>query len=239
MRVLVEAEHLVKRFGSTEAVSDVSFTAEAGAIVGLLGANGAGKSTTMRMLVGYLAPDAGAARIAGRSTADSPRAARAAIGYLPEQPTGFPDLTIREFLTFAAEARGLRGAARRVGVERAVDAGDLADAFDATLGSLSQGWRQRAWIGQAFLHDPPVMVLDEPTTALDPGQKRRLRARLREAAAGKAILVSTHILEEAETLCDRAVVFRAGRIVADGPVAAMLDARGRLQPAYEALASFG
>jgi ABC-2 type transport system ATP-binding protein len=237
--VLIEADHLAKCFHGKTAVGDVSFSVGAGAIVGLLGANGAGKSTTMRMLVGYLSPDAGVARIAGRSVADSPRAARAAIGYLPESPTGFPDLTIREFLTFAAEARGFRGAARRAALDRAVEAGDLAEAFGQTLGSLSQGWRQRAWIGQAFLHDPPVMVLDEPTTALDPGQKRRLRARLRAAAADKAILVSTHILEEAETLCDRAIVFRAGRVVADSPVAAMLDGQGRLTAAYESLAGVG
>ncbi|PZQ14245.1 MAG: multidrug ABC transporter ATP-binding protein [Ancylobacter novellus] len=234
--MLVEAEHLAKRFGSRSAVADVSFSADAGAVVGLVGANGAGKSTTMRMLVGYLTPDAGRARIAGRAVADSPRAARAAIGYLPESPTGFPDLTVREFLIFAAEARGLRGPSRRTALERAVEAGDLAEAFGQTLGSLSQGWRQRAWIGQAFLHDPPVLVLDEPTTALDPGQKRRLRAHIRAAAKTRAVLVSTHILEEVETLCDRAVVFRAGRVAADRPVNELLDAEGRAAAAYEALA---
>lgn len=237
--MLIEADHLAKRFGAREAVSDVSFSVDAGSIVGLLGANGAGKSTTMRMLVGYLAPDAGTARIAGRSVLVSPRAARAAIGYVPESPNGFPDLTVREFLTFAAEARGLRGASRRTGLERAVEAGDLGEAMGQTLGSLSHGWRQRAWIGQAFLHDPPALVLDEPTTALDPGQKLRLRARLREAAKTKAILISTHVLEEVETACDRAIVFRDGRVVADDAIAEMVDAKGRLAASYVALADAG
>jgi ABC-2 type transport system ATP-binding protein len=231
--LLIEADHLAKRFGDKAAVADVSFTAAEGAIVALLGANGAGKSTAMRMLAGFLAPDEGEARILGRPVS---RAARASIGYLPESPTGFPDLTVREFLVFAAEARGLRGAARRRALERAIEAGDLAEAVGQPLGTLSQGWRQRAWIGQAFLHDPPVLILDEPTTALDPGQKRRLRARLREAAKSKAIVVSTHILEEAETLCDRAIVFRDGRVAADGSISELVDAGGRLTGAYEALA---
>ena len=237
--MLVEAEHLVRRFGERPAVSDVSFSVAEGSVVGLLGANGAGKSTTMRMLVGYLAPDSGHARIAGRRVDERPREAHAAIGYLPESPTGFSDLTVREFLIFAAEARGLSGVDRRRGIERAVEAGDLSDAFGQVLGALSQGWRQRAWIGQAFLHDPPVLILDEPTTALDPGQKRRLRALIREAAKTKAVLVSTHILEEAETLCDRAIVFRDGRIAADRPVRELVDDTGRLAASYETLAGVG
>lgn len=237
--MLIEAEDLTKSFGPKTAVAGASFRIAAGEIVGLLGANGAGKSTAMRLLVGYLTPDSGSARIAGLDVSASARAARAAIGYLPESPTGFPELTTHEFLTFAAEARGLRGPARRAAIERAVEVGDLAEALPRTLGSLSQGWRQRAWIGQAFLHDPPALILDEPTTALDPGQKRRLRARLKEAAKTKAILVSTHILEEAETLCDRAIVFREGRVAADQPVVELVDADGRLGGAYESLADVG
>jgi ABC-2 type transport system ATP-binding protein len=237
--VLIEAENLAKRFGRRQAVSGVSFSCRPSGITALVGANGAGKSTTMRMLVGFLTPDSGVVRIGGRPVHEQPRAARAAIGYLPESPTGFPDLTVREFLVFAAEARGLRGAARRVALERAVEAGDLAEAFGATLGGLSQGWRQRAWIGQAFLHDPPALILDEPTTALDPGQKRRLRAHLRDAARTKAILVSTHILEEVETLCDRALVFRDGTIAADLQVSELLDAEGRASARYDALAGAG
>jgi len=233
--MLVEAQSLAKRFGGAPALDGVSFQASAGEIVGLLGANGAGKSTTMRLLAGYLRPDAGAASIAGRDVVSDGLAARAALGYLPESPTGFPDLTIHEFLTFAAEARGLFGAARRRAIDRAVAFADLAPALDRLLGALSQGWRQRAWIGQAVLHDPPVLILDEPTTALDPAQKARLRDKLRGAAPDKAILISTHILEEAETLCDRVIVFRAGRIVADSPLAPLLDGAGRLAPAYAAL----
>ena len=176
-------------------------------------------------------------RDAASTTAQGRRARRS--GICPSSPTGFPDLTVREFLTFAAEARGLRGPSKRAGLERAVEAGDLAEAYGHVLGTLSQGWRQRAWIGQAFLHDPPILVLDEPTTALDPGQKRRLRALIREAAKTKAVLVSTHILEEAETLCDRAIVFRDGRIAADQPVGDLVDASGRLADAYESLAGAG
>ncbi|MDR4305486.1 ABC transporter ATP-binding protein [Chelatococcus sambhunathii] len=237
--MLVEVDNLAKRFGGKAAVDDVSFAASAGEIVGLLGANGAGKSTTMRMLVGYLRPDSGTVRIAGLRIEDGPALAQAVIGYLPESATGFPELTVREFLTFAAEARGLRGSARRVALERGVHAGDLAAVYGETLGSLSQGWRQRAWIGQAFLHDPPILVLDEPTTALDPGQKQRLRTLIRDASSTKAVLISTHILEEAETLCDRAIVFREGRISADKPVTELLDDRGRLTHAYQAYAGSG
>lgn len=237
--MLVEAEHLVRRFGATPAVTDVTFSVAAGTVVGLLGANGAGKSTTMRMLVGYLTPDSGLARIEGRPVDRRTRAAQAAIGYLPESPVGFPDLTVREFLIFAAEARGLRGAKRRSAVERAVETGDLSGALGQVLGSLSQGWRQRVWIGQAFLHDPPILVLDEPTTALDPVQKRRLRALIREAAKTKAVLISTHILEEAETLCDRAIVFCDGRVAADLPVRDLVDTQGRLATAYESLVGVG
>ncbi len=233
--MLVVAQSLAKRFGGAPALGGVSFQAGAGEIVGLLGANGAGKSTTMRLLAGYLRPDAGSASIAGRDVVSDRLAARAAVGYLPESPTGFPDLTISEFLAFAAEARGLYGAARRRAIERAVDFADLALALGRPLGALSQGWRQRAWIAQAVAHDPPALILDEPTTALDPEQKARLRGRLRDAAPGKAILISTHILEEAETLCDRVIVFRAGRIVADAPLPSLLDERGRLAPAYAAL----
>lgn len=228
----IEARGLWKKFGAREAVADVSFRAQPGTVTGFLGHNGAGKSTTMRLLTGCLAADHGTASIGGIDINQNPIGARACLGYLPEAANGFTSLTILEFLTFAAEARGLWGAQQKSALERVVDMIGLGSALGQCLGQLSKGWRQRAWLGQALLHDPPVLILDEPTDGLDPLQKTHLRTLLARLSADKTILMSTHILEEAEELCDHLIILAGGRVAADVRKAELLDSAGRLAPAF-------
>lgn len=230
--MLIEAEALHKSFASVAAVRGISLKVERGERVGVLGPNGAGKSTTLRMLAGTLAADSGLARIAGADVASEPHVARARLGYLPEAAHGFSTLTVAEFLIFAAEARGLSGAARKSAITRMIETLDLGPAFHRPLGALSKGWRQRTWLAQALVHDPQVLILDEPTDGLDPNQKIALRSLLRDLSMDKAMLISTHILEEAETLCDRLIVIAEGRVVADAKTADLADASGRLGAAF-------
>jgi ABC-2 type transport system ATP-binding protein len=232
---MIEARRLTKSFHGRPAVTDVSFDVGAGEIVGLLGTNGAGKSTILRLLAGSLRPDRGAASIAGHDVATARRQAQACLGYLPEAAAGFADLTVLEFLTFAAESRGCWGARRRLALARVTEALDLGPAMAMPLERLSKGWRQRAWLAQAILHDPPVLILDEPTDGLDPNQKTHLRRFLRTASQGKAILMSTHILEEAEQLCDRLLVISEGTVVVNRPRAELTDADGRLANVFARL----
>ncbi|MFN3868671.1 MAG: ABC transporter ATP-binding protein [Hyphomicrobiaceae bacterium] len=235
----IEAVGLGKRFGGRDVVSGVSFDVPRGGIVGFLGANGAGKSTTMRMLTGYLAADHGTARIAGIDVALSPVDARRHLGYLPEAATGFGTLTVVEFIEFCAEARGLFGARRTRAVSDVCERLDLRAVATRPMRNLSKGLRQRAWLAQALVHDPAVLILDEPTDGLDPMQKVELRSLLRHLARSKAVLMSTHILEEAEELCERIMVLRAGRIVADSSAAELMDGKGRLAAAYTRLTASG
>jgi ABC-2 type transport system ATP-binding protein len=232
---MIEAEKLVKRFGRFTAVDGVSFQVSSGQIVGLLGANGAGKSTTMRLLTGYLSADEGTARVGGFDIAANRDAAQRLVGYLPESAGGFPQITVREFLAFAGEARNIWGAELRRAIDRVSEMVELHSAMYRRMSELSKGWRQRAWFAQALLHDPPALILDEPTDGLDPNQKDRARALIRDAAKDKAIILSTHILEEAEELCDRVIVIDHGRVVRDLPCRELLDERGRLAPAFRQL----
>ena len=234
--MLIEARDLTKSFGNRVAVADVSFTVERGQIVGFLGANGAGKSTTLRLLTGYLAPDRGTVRIAGHDLAKDLNKARAYLGYLPETASGFQHLTAFELLRFAADARGLDGAQASGALARVVDRLQLVPVMDQPIGTLSKGWRQRVFLAQALLHDPPVLTLDEPTDGLDPVQKTQLHRVLREAGRDRAILMSSHILEEAEEICDRIIVMAGGRVVADAPRAELADEHGRLGRAFARLA---
>ena len=232
---MIEARQLSKRFGAKLAVDGVSFRVEAGSIVGFLGPNGAGKSTTLRLLTGYLQADSGSAEVAGYDVATRTAAARARLGYLPEAAAGFGNLTVREFLIFCAEARGLRGQAGAQAVDAVAGDTALRPALDLKIRTLSKGWRQRAWFAQALLHDPPVLILDEPTDGLDPNQKAHVRDYMRGIAAQKAVIFSTHILEEAEEVCDRVIVIDRGRILADAPTAELADGKGRLAPAFRDL----
>lgn len=232
---MIEATNLCKSFGRLRAVDQVSFRVAKGEVVGFLGANGAGKSTTMRLLTGYLTADGGSASICGFDVADASLDARAASGYLPEAAGGFANLTVGEFLAFSGESRGLWRSELGDAMIRVAGMVDLLTVMNRKMGELSKGWRQRAWFAQALLHDPPVLILDEPTDGLDPNQKDRVRQLIREVAKDKAIILSTHILEEAEELCDRVIVIADGRVVADEPRAQLVDGRGRLGPAFRRL----
>ena len=232
---MIEAEHLLKRFGSITAVNDVSFRVMPGEVVGFLGANGAGKSTTMRLLTGSLLADSGKAQLNGHNIANNRQAAQQLIGYLPESASGFPHLTVKDFLTFAGEARGLWGKVLSRAIGIVSEQVDLQPALHRRMSELSKGWRQRAWFAQAMLHDPPILILDEPTDGLDPNQKDKTRALIRDVSREKAIIFSSHILEEAEELCERVVIITDGRIVFDGPTREIADDRGRLAPAFRRL----
>jgi ABC-2 type transport system ATP-binding protein len=216
-------------------VDDVSFAVERGEIVGFLGPNGAGKTTTMRMLTGALLPTSGTASVCGLDVLEHRRAAQAAIGYLPEAADAFPDLTVSEFLTFCGEARGLGRHRLQARIGAVCESLDLGRALRTRLRQLSKGWRQRAWFAQAILHDPPVLVMDEPTDGLDPNQKKHVREFITSVGATKAVLLSTHILEEAEEICSRAIIIADGRVVADDSPAALSDERGRLAQTFYGL----
>lgn len=235
MTVLLEAKDLTRSFGDIVAVNDVSFQIGEGSVVGFLGPNGAGKSTTMRLLTGYLQPDSGTAKIAGFDIVKETLQARAHLGYLPEAATGFPNLSVREFLKFCGECRGLWGTDLRTAIERVSDETQLTTALDQRIRTLSKGWRQRAWFAQAMLHDPRILILDEPTDGLDPNQKTHVRELIRSIASDKAIILSTHILEEAEEICDRVVFIANGTIVADDTPKKLSDRKGRLAAAFQRL----
>ena len=215
MSTLLEIERLSKRFGPIEAVSNVSFTVRRGEIVGFLGPNGAGKSTTMRMVAGFLPPDAGRAAICGHDVAAAPREAKRRLGYLPEGAPLYGDMTPAALLTFVAEVRRLPMAERARKMTDVIDRLQLADALHRPIETLSKGFKRRVGLAQAILHDPEVLILDEPTDGLDPNQKHEVRSLLREVAGDKAIIISTHILEEVETVCSRAIIIARGAIVAD------------------------
>ena len=233
---MIEARALTRRFGGKTAVDGVSFAVARGTIAAFLGTNGAGKTTTMRLLTGYLTPDSGSALIAGHDVAHDPVAARRALGYLPESAHGFSDLTPAELMAFVADAHGLAGAERRRAMERVITALELGEALGTPLRRLSKGWRQRAWLAQALLPDPPALILDEPTDGLDPVQKAVVRRVLTGLASERAILVSTHSLEEVEAIATRVIMIAGGRIVADAAPAELADSEGRLGPAFHRLA---
>ncbi len=216
MAILVEAERLRKTFGPILAVADISLKVAQGEVLGFLGPNGAGKSTTMKMLTGFLEPDAGAARICGISVSDRPKDAKAKLGYLPEGAPAYGDMTAHSFLNFIAEIRGFDGGRKTARVDAALARTGLENVASQRIETLSKGYKRRVGLAQAILHDPAVLIMDEPTDGLDPNQKHHVRELITEMAKDKAIIVSTHILEEVEAVCTRAVVIDRGRIVADG-----------------------
>ena len=216
MSALIEASDLRKQFGDIVAVNGISLNVERGEVLGFLGPNGAGKSTTMKMLTGFLEPDAGSARIAGIDVLENPKMARAKLGYLPEGAPCYGDMTARAFLTFIAEIRGFDRAEGGKRVAAAVDKTELHSVLEQRIDTLSKGFKRRVAIAQAILHDPQVLIMDEPTDGLDPNQKHQVRKLIVGMAKDKAIIVSTHILEEVEAVCSRAIIINRGRIVADG-----------------------
>jgi ABC-2 type transport system ATP-binding protein len=213
---LIEIEGLSKRFGRLSAVRDVSFALNRGEVLGFLGPNGAGKSTTMKMITGYLEPTAGHARVAGEDVVARPLAARRRLGYLPEGAPLYGDMTPAGLLRFVAQVRGLTPPRWRERRDWVVARLDLSEVWHRPIDTLSKGFKRRVGLAQAILHDPEVLILDEPTDGLDPNQKHEVRGLLAEMAAEKAIVVSTHILEEVEAVCTRAIVIARGAVVADG-----------------------
>jgi len=215
VRDMVVLDRLTKSFGPIRAVDGVGFTVGRGEVLGFLGPNGAGKTTTMRMLTGFLVPDSGTARVCGHDVVAQSLEVRRRIGYLPEGAPLYGDMSVRAFLDFVAEVRGLDGAARRRAVGDAVERTQLGPVLYQPIDTLSKGYKRRVGLAQAILHDPPVLILDEPTDGLDPNQKYEVRHLIEGMAPDKAIIVSTHILEEVEAVCTRAVVIARGRVVAD------------------------
>ena len=224
---MITVENLTKAFGGRVVVDDVSFTVERGEVVGFLGPNGAGKSTTIRMLTGALFPTSGRITIGGHDMRQDPVAAKRLIGYLPEDAHGYPEMTVQGFLEYIAELRGLQGGARHDAVERVFDLCVLRSVLQQTIETLSKGYQHRTLLAQAILDDPPVLILDEPTDGLDPNQKHDVRNLIRRMGTGKAIVLTTHILEEVESMCSRVIIIDRGRIVANG-TPAELRARSRL-----------
>ncbi len=221
---MIEVKGLVKTYGTKRAVDGVSFSVKRGDILGFLGPNGAGKSTTMKMITGFLRPDAGTATVDGIDVTVDPVAVKRKLGYLPESAPAYPEMTVEEFLGFIAEVRGYRGDARTAQVDRAVGLTHLAPVRKQTIETLSKGFKQRVGFAQALLHNPPALVLDEPTDGLDPNQKNEVRSLIKSMATEKAVILSTHILEEVDAICTRVIVISRGKVVAD-ETPAQLQAR--------------
>jgi ABC-2 type transport system ATP-binding protein len=212
---MIKTDHLTKRYGALTAVDDVSFQVSPGEVLGFLGPNGAGKTTTMRMIAGFITPTSGSASICGHDIATEPLAAKAALGYLPEGAPSYGEMTVRQFLAFIADLRALEGARRQERLAHVVDHLHLHGVLDQTIETLSKGFRRRVGLAQAIVHDPPVLILDEPTDGLDPNQKHEVRALINAMARDKIIVISTHLLEEVDAVCTRAIIISRGRIVAD------------------------
>jgi ABC-2 type transport system ATP-binding protein len=213
---MIEVRNLTKAFGAKLAVNDVSFSVDRGEVLGFLGPNGAGKSTTMRMITGFIPPTAGDVVIGGFDIEKNPIAVKQIIGYLPENAPSYTDMTVRGFLNFTAELRGFRGVEKARAVERVVEMCFLGSVLHQSVETLSKGFRHRTCFAQSIIHDPAVLILDEPTDGLDPNQKHEVRSLIREMGEKKAIIFSTHILEEVEAVCSRAIIIDSGRIVANG-----------------------
>ncbi len=213
---MITVENLVKEFGTKRAVNGVSFTVQKGEVLGFLGPNGAGKSTTMRMLTGYMPPTSGKVSIGGREVTEDPIAAKKLVGYLPESAPSYSDMTVRGFLSFCAELRGLSGSARNDAIQRVAGLCFLENVLHQSVDTLSKGYKHRTCLAQALIHDPEVLVLDEPTDGLDPNQKHEVRQLIKRMGQTKAIIFSTHILEEVEACCSRAIIIDRGVVVANG-----------------------
>jgi ABC-2 type transport system ATP-binding protein len=234
---MIEIQHLTKRFGPLTAVRDLSLIVRPGEVLGFLGPNGAGKSTTMKMVTGYLAPDEGSVRICGHDIVQDTIAAQKRLGYLPEGAPAYGEMTPRQFLHFIAQVRELSGDAEKAATTRAVAGAELQGVMDQPIETLSKGFRRRVGLAQAILHDPDVLVLDEPTDGLDPNQKHAVRRLIQGMAKNKTIIISTHLLEEVDAICTRAVIIDQGKIVIDATPAelAAKAPSGRLDDVFRQL----
>ena len=216
MSAMIELDRLTKRFGALIAVDDVTMTVARGEVLGFLGPNGAGKSTTMKIVAGFLEPTSGSATVCGHNIMAEPVAVKRSIGYLPEGAPTYGDMTPASYLGFIAEIRGFDGAEKRKRVDNAVEKLGLERVLRQPIETLSKGYKRRVGFAQAILHDPEVLIMDEPTDGLDPNQKRQVRTLILEMASDKAIVISTHILEEVDAVCNRVVMIAGGRLLADG-----------------------
>lgn len=215
MSAMVETKNLAKSFGSIKAVDDLSFTVNKGEVLGFLGPNGAGKSTTMKIITCFLTPDGGTATVCGCDILSNSMEVRANIGYLPETAPAYADMTVLGFLKYVARIRNLGGANMKSALDRVIDKCHLEGVLHQTFETLSKGYKRRTCLAQALLHDPPVLIMDEPTDGLDPNQKQEVRNLIAEMAREKCIILSTHILEEVEAVCTRAIIIDEGKLVAD------------------------
>lgn len=212
---MIEVKGLVKNFGTFRAVDELNFTIPKGQILGFLGPNGAGKSTTMKMITGFLEPSEGTAIVGGIDMNENPIEAKKLIGYLPESAPSYLEMTVSEFLAFVAEVRGFYGSDKVAAMEKMRDTCFLSEVWDLPIETLSKGFKQRVGFAQALIHDPPILVLDEPTDGLDPNQKHEVRQLIKRMGKDKTIILSTHILEEVEAVCERVIIIANGRIMAD------------------------
>jgi ABC-2 type transport system ATP-binding protein len=228
---MIEIKHLTRDFGPLRAVDDITFSVARGEVLGFLGPNGAGKSTTMKMLTGFLSPTSGSASIAGHDIENAPLAAKSRMGYLPEGAPAYGDMTPAAFLEFIADVRGLSGERRKARIAEVVRLVHLEGVMYQSIDTLSKGFKRRVGLAQAILHDPDVLVLDEPTDGLDPNQKHEVRSLIRAMAPNKAIVLSTHILEEVEAVCTRAIIIARGKLLFDGTPQELL-ARGPLDEVF-------
>jgi len=233
---MIEIKNLTKRFAQHTAVDDLSFSVKPGEVLGFLGPNGAGKSTTMKMLTGFLAPTSGSASILGFDIQKDTLKAQRQIGYLPEGAPCYGDMTVRSFLEFIAEVRGFKGAEKRQRVDKAVAQVELDAVLEQSIETLSKGFKRRVGLAQAILHDPKVLILDEPTDGLDPNQKHQVRKLIQSLAHDKIVIISTHILEEVSAVCTRAVVIAHGKLLADG-TPLELESRSRYHQAVTLVAA--
>jgi ABC-2 type transport system ATP-binding protein len=232
---LIEARGISKRYGDLLAVDDVSFTAESGEVIGFLGPNGAGKTTTMRILTGFIPASDGTALIAGHDIFEDPLAARRAVGYLPEVPPVYPEMDVVGYLRYVAKLKDVPRAKRKAAVERSIERCGLEEVHRRVIGSLSRGYRQRVGLAQAIVHDPSVLILDEPTVGLDPTQVREIRALITDLASAEqahTVVLSTHILAEVEVICRRVILIHAGRKVLDSPLDELIQGGQRLEDIF-------
>jgi ABC-2 type transport system ATP-binding protein len=233
----VAIRDLKKHFGQIEAVRGVSFEVSKGEVLGFLGPNGAGKSTTMRMITGFLPPSSGTALVGGYDIINDPIKVKEQIGYLPENAPAYESMTVNDFLKFAGKIRGYRGSELADRISDAVEKCSLQGVRNQTISTLSKGYRQRSCFAQAILHDPPVLIMDEPTDGLDPNQKHAVREMIQKMASEKAIIISTHILEEVDAVCTKAIIIAKGKIVANGTPAELKakSSIGRLDDVFRML----
>lgn len=223
---MIETSRLTKRYGQFTAVDGISFTVQPGEVLGFLGPNGAGKSTTMKMIAGFLAPTAGSAKVCGFDVESQPIEAKRALGYLPEGAPSYGEMKPRAFLEFVADVRGMSGEQKKKRIDDVIGRLQLESVLAQSIDTLSKGFKRRVGLAQAILHDPPALILDEPTDGLDPNQKHEVRALINAMAHDKIIVISTHILEEVHAVCTRAVVIAGGKLLADA-TPAELEARSR------------